>query len=471
MDLVEDMGMSIALFRSGEDVSAFSIGKFDDTRLARVGALFFKRIFEKMTICIKSLAGDRATEVAFGRFLDNDSVEPEFISVELSKKTNESCLGKSHVLCIQDTVQITYPTQLIKKDEFGPTGDGNAKGLFVHPGIIVDASNRDVLGISSIVTWCRDEKVLSQNKRRPIDEKESIRWVNTALSSKHSISNAEMITVIGDRESDIFEVFERVPDERTHLIVRASHDRILDTDDKISEVLKNTIIIGTHEVELPAITGKRKSRKATLSIKYTPISLRNKDGEPLNIFCVSAMEVSPVPKGETPISWVLLTTHLINSLKNAIQILVWYTWRWIIEQVFRTMKNKGLKIEDSQIEDPKKLQILSILCVATAIKIMTLVESREGKNNRKAPELFTEGELMLMLLICKKVEGTTEKQKNPHVKNSMAWVAWIIARLGGWNGYRSESPPGPIVMLRGLQKFELQYEGYLLAQQINVCIG
>jgi hypothetical protein len=272
------------------------------------------------------------------------------------------------------------------------------------------------------------------------------------------------MTVIGDRESDIFEIFERVPDARTHLIVRASHDRILDTDEKMSELLENTKTIGTHEIELPAITGKRKARIAKLAIKYTPISLRNAAGESLNIFCVSAMEISSVPLGETPISWVLLTTHLINSLKSAIQILIWYTWRWIIEQIFRTMKNKGLKIEDSQIEDTKKLQILSILCVATAIKVMSLVESRDGKNNRRANDLYTKEELIVLLLICKKLEGKTEKQKNPHAKSSMAWVAWIIARLGGWNGYRSESPPGPIVMLRGLQKFELQYEGWLLAQ-------
>ncbi len=142
----------------------------------------------------------------------------------------------------------------------------------------------------------------------------------------------------------------------------------------------------------------------------------------------------------------------------------WYTWRWIIEQIFRTMKKKGLKIEDCQIEDPKKLQKLSILCVATAIKVMSLVESRDGKNNRNASDLFTKEELMVLLLICKKKEGITEKQKNPYDKNSMAWVSWIIARLGGWNGYRSERPPGPIVMLRGLQRFEFQYEGWLLAQ-------
>jgi DDE family transposase len=457
--------MSLTLLRSGEDVSAFIIGKFGDTRLSKIGALLFKRLSEKLTICIKSLGGDRATEVAFNRFLSNESVEPEIISDELSKKANQSCLGKSHVLCLQDTVQLTYPTQSLKKDRFGSTSDANTKGLFVHPGIIVDASNRDVIGASSIIAWCRNEQSASQgNKARTIEEKESIRWITTALSAKKNITNAEIITVIGDRESDIFEIFERVPDERTHLIVRASHDRILDSDEKISVLLENTKIAGTHKIKLPAITGKRKARIATLAIKYTPISLRNPAGALINIFCVSALEISPIPSDETPISWVLLTTHLVSSLKSAIQILTWYTWRWIIEQIFRIMKNKGLKIEDSQIEDPKKLQVLSLLCVATAIKVMSLVESRDGRNNRSASDLYTKNELILMVLLCKKLEGKTEKQKNPYVKNSMSWAAWIIARLGGWNGYRSESPPGPIVMLRGLQKLELQYEGWLLAQ-------
>ena len=59
--------MSSVLFRSGEDVSAFSIGQFGDTRLAKTGALFFKRLIEKLTISIKSLGGNRATEVAFNR--------------------------------------------------------------------------------------------------------------------------------------------------------------------------------------------------------------------------------------------------------------------------------------------------------------------------------------------------------------------------------------------------------------------
>ena len=433
-------------------------------RLAKTGALLFKRLFEKMTVCIKFLGGNRATEVAFSRFLGNEKVEPRVISEELAIKTNETCIGKSHVLCLQDTVQLTYPTQSIKKENFGPTGDADTRGLFVHPGVIVDASSRDVLGISSVITWIREESENILKKSRPIEEKESIRWIDTALSAKKNMSNVEMITVVGDRESDILEIFERVPDDRTHLIVRASHDRILETKEKISELLENTDVSGTHSIELPKITHQRKARTATLAIKHTPIILKNPQGEELNIFCVHAIEISPVPTGEKPISWVLLTTHLVSSLKTAIQILTWYTWRWIIEQIFRTMKNKGLKLEDSQIEDPRKLKILSILCVATAIKIMSLVESRDGRHNRGAIDLFTDQELILLALICKKLEGKTEKQKNPYTKRSMSWVSWIIARLGGWNGYRSESPPGPSLMLRGLQKFELQYEGWLLAQ-------
>ena len=68
------------------------------------------------------------------------------------------------------------------------------------------------------------------------------------------------------------------------------------------------------------------------------------------------------------------------------------------------------------------------------------------------------------------MEGKTEKQKNPHPPQTLSWASWVIARLGGWKGYASESPPGPITMLRGLTKFEAQFQGWLLAHQ-DVCIG
>lgn len=460
--------MSLSLSRSGEELGDFFIGHFSDTRLSRVGALFFKRINELLTVCIKSLAPDRAAEVAFHRFLNNDKVTTQEMSEELSKKTNEVSSGKTHVLCLQDTVQLTYPTQANKKASFGPSGHSDTKGLFVHPGVIVDASNRDILGLSSIISWSREEENEDKSDR-PIEEKESIRWLNTAELAKERVSNAGMLTVVGDRESDIFEFFSRVPDEKTQVIVRASHDRNLATNEKISEHLLGVNSVGTHLINLPAMTGKRKKRTATLEIKYSSITLQKSGYDNVDIFTVSAVEKNP-PGNEKAISWILLTTHKMKSLDDAIQILTWYTWRWIIEQIFRTMKNKGLKIEDSQVETPEKLEKMAVMSIATAIKVMSLVESRDSQTDRKASDIFTDLEIMLLEKICKKMEGKTQRQKNKFNQNSLAWASWIIARLGGWKGYASESPPGPITILRGLQKFEMQYEGWVLARE-DVCIG
>ena len=66
-----------------------------------------------------------------------------------------------------------------------------------------------------------------------------------------------------------------------------------------------------------------------------------------------------------------------------------------------------------------------------------------------------------------KQEGKTEKQKNPYSQRSLAWAAWIIARLGGWKGSKSESPPGPITMSRGLRAFELMFMGAQMAALVS----
>ena len=162
------------LTRSNEDVGEYFIGGFNDTRLARVGALLFKRICSCLTTCVKSLGNNRALEVAFGRFLGNSRVNANDIAQVLATKTNAACCGKKHVLCVQDTVQLTYPTQPIKKGKFGPTGDANTKGIFTHPGIIVDATNKDVLGASSVISWSRSNEDSSKKKKnRPTEEKES----------------------------------------------------------------------------------------------------------------------------------------------------------------------------------------------------------------------------------------------------------------------------------------------------------
>ncbi len=178
------------------------------------------------------------------------------------------------------------------------------------------------------------------------------------------------------------------------------------------------------------------------------------------------VDVKEIPetviKGEKPIHWCLLTTHNVKNQEEALQIVKWYCLRWNIEQLFRTLKKQGLDIESSQVESGEALRKLAILALYAAVQTMQLTLSREGKDQRISV-IFNKEECNMLSKLQNKLEGKTQSQKNPHSLGKLSWGAWIIARLGGWKGYRSESPPGPITMLRGLKQFQLLFEGYQLA--------
>jgi hypothetical protein len=64
----------------------------------------------------------------------------------------------------------------------------------------------------------------------------------------------------------------------------------------------------------------------------------------------------------------------------------------------------------------------------------------------------------------RQLEGKTDKLKNPHSKECLAFAAWVIARLAGWSGYTSQRPPGPIDFLIGLQRFNERFQGFKIAK-------
>ena len=64
-------------------------------------------------------------------------------------------------------------------------------------------------------------------------------------------------------------------------------------------------------------------------------------------------------------------------------------------------------------------------------------------------------------LLVRSREGATERQKNPHPQGSLAWLAWIVARYGGWNCYGK--PPGPKTMAKGWNRFVATLTGIIIA--------
>jgi hypothetical protein len=185
---------------------------------------------------------------------------------------------------------------------------------------------------------------------------------------------------------------------------------------------------------------------------------------------VDVREVDPPADPDQGVHWCLLTTHAVGSTAEAMRIVAWYRLRWIIEQVFRTMKTDGVDVETSQITTPGSLLKLVTVALLAAIRVMQLVIGRDGSTGQELTDVADPIEVPALRAISTSLEGRMEKLKNPFDPAALAWYAWIAARLGGWSGYTSKGykPPGPKTMARGLKRLDAMVQGWMLANRSAV---
>lgn len=438
------------------------------------------KIERNKSLCIRQIANDRAEQISFYRFLHNRKVSrKELIENQLERYRLSEQAG--HLLCISDTTDISLSCHQgrLKPDGVGYVGNAVGLGFYIHPTLLVEVEESGkgrIAGYSSIQIWHRDEiKGTRKNDRYKsveIEEKESYKWIRSAAESKARLPRARMLTMIGDREADIYEEFVRVPDERTHILIRCCQDRYLADGEKLFEKLDEAQAGGCYEilVEGDGRVG-REARKAHLEVRWTQVEIiapvRYK-GQ-IKSVRLQAIQAKEIGIGEDEaITWRLLTTHEVKDFADARRMIGYYRWRWQIEQMFRVLKRQGLALEASQLESAEAIKKICILAIPTALRIMQLVMARDGGTDRQLAETFTAEEVECLRAVLPKTEGLTDCQKNPYEADNLAWGAWIIARLGGWSGYKSDRPAGVITMKNGLKKFNLYYQGYRLARE-DVC--
>lgn len=443
------------------------------------GLHIMEQMSEKTTSVLHQVNKYRSDYVGACRFFRNDKVEHSKIVQPLIKATAKASVDKN-VMVVQDTSEINYEHHagyLSRNDrDLGPTGNNKDIGFFIHPCIVIDLYDQMLLGASDVYIWNRryDKKDKNEReyKKEPIEEKESFRWIAAAQRSKVVLKEATSILFVSDRESDIYEEFIDIPDQKTDVLIRSKENRRLyGSDKKLYEFLDGLPLSGSISVNIRSAK-HRQQRQATFNVKYTKVCIlkpiRAGQNRDLPSFIeLNAIEVketpSSVPKGEKPICWVLLTTKPVNDLAEALGLIKYYALRWQIELVFGTLKSKGLNIEGSQLETGKALKSICVMSLITALKINQLRLAHNNNSNPKAEIVFTPLQTELLKVLLVGLEGKTEKQKNPHPCESLKWAAWVIARLGGWKGYSSESPPGNKTMHIGYNDFNKIYNGWRIA--------
>lgn len=406
-------------------------------------------------VSVRSLGGNRAGEMRITRFLRNGKVTLGEIFAEAAAGTAGRVAGL-HVLAIQDTTSLR--------------DDGAGHSLVAHPTIAVEAETGALLGLVYGEMLSRAGGLAESRKARAFDDKQSRRWLNGAEAAAGlAAAGAAQVTVVADREGDLYEMFACKP-EGVELVIRAAQDRALaDHAGRLFATLAEQREAGRFTVELPSAPG-RKARTARLAVRFCPVALKRPVSRPAAsglpkaspAFLVEAREIDP-PAGAVPAHWRLLTTHRIESFDQARWLAGLYRKRWVIEQLFRTIKTKGFDIERVTMAEAP-FEKLAATALVAGISCLQLVQDRDGLAKRPLQDVFESADQPALEAVSVQLEGKTEKQKNPHPKGSLAFASWVCARLGGWTGYYGK--PGPVVMLRGLYQFRAIQHGWSLARNV-----
>jgi hypothetical protein len=406
-------------------------------------------------------------QMAFWRFIANPKVTVEKLIEGWSLQTRSAVEGR-HVLAIQDSSDIKFSTTARSRRGLGKVGKGNIFGLVLHAMMGVDADSGSCLGLIGGKIWTRKGKAKLSHAQRPLAEKESERWISTWQKAvKDVLAKARTVTVINDREGAFYTHWARVREAGLHLLSRVMHDHAVERGGTLRKFVKKTAFCAQIVIDLPKRMDHA-GRKAHLSLRFGKVEIKRPKNtiekdlpETVALFFVEAIELHP-SKGAKPIHWLLLTTHEVQSLEHALRIVSWYKLRWIIEQFFRSMKSQGLRIEESQLETAEGLMKLTAIAARAATIVIQLVQARRGGEELPAEFVFSPDEIEVLDAINKDIQGKTELQKNPNRPKTIPWAAWIIARLGGWTGYASHRPPGPITIHHGLDVFQKTCFGWNL---------
>jgi hypothetical protein len=442
----------------------FGVG---DVRLEGRGAWLLERIVATGSVVVRRLGRNRAEEVAAHRYLGSPRVTPQGIVETAALRTGAAARGLV-VVAAQDTTEIAFSAKNAAGRALGTGSDHKSPAFFIHPVVAVDARDEAVIGLVDAAIWTRSGEELAPRHKRAIADKESGRWLDATEAAAERLAGAAAIVVVADREGDIYSHFAARP-AGVDFAVRAHHDRVLAGGGSLFAAPDAWPELARSEVRVAPRGIGDKGRVARVALKAGRVVLnRPRTAEPtdparLELGLVEAREIDP-PQGVAPLLWRIVTTLPIDSAEAAARVVTFYRLRWRIEQVFRALKIDGLGLDQTQMVKAEALFRLAAMALLAAVRIVQLVDARDG-TDRPMAEVLDPELIEPAAAIGKSLEGKTQKQINPHRKGTLSWLSWIVARLGGWHCYGK--PPGPKTMAIGWDLFAATLAGYLLAATNN----
>lgn len=404
------------------------------------------------------------------RLLNCDDFSPDALIAPHRQATAQRCAGYACVAVSQDTTEFDF-SHMKEIEGLGPLNEETRRGFFMHSLYAVSEQGLP-LGLLDAAIMLRDDETFrsaATRKQRPIEEKESFRWVEGYLKTlelARRLPECEVFS-ISDREGDIFEVYQAWQEAgdgpRAEWIIRANQDRalvnVVDGDaSRLFAALATAPALGEIQFDVRARKGTKKvkgNRVAThrsartvhqviRAMKITPRPPERKGGklEEVTFWAIVAEETDP-PAGEEPIRWLLFTSKEVTTLEDARRILNLYMRRWDIEVFHRVLKT-GCRVERIQLKTGQALIHAIMIYSVIAWRILYLTHL-----GRQCPDLpcscmFEEAEWKSACAVVKRSKEAGEP--------SLSEFIGIVGKLGGHLGRKSDGAPGPQSIWQGLTR-------------------
>lgn len=440
--------------------------EFKDARLGKRLHRLLGRLGSSIGDSIPLVCQDWANTKAAYRFFSNERVnEAEILAGHFQSTRDRFAATDGPILVLQDTTEFSHERErsaLIgstKKTNSGRDKAGRLRhhtvcGILMHSSLAVTTDGLP-LGLAAIKFWTRKKfkgcnalKKKVNPTRVPIEKKESFRWLENLRQSTALLNQPDRCVHIGDRESDIYELFCAAQEVNTHFLVRTCVDRLAgDGSRTVADDMDTAQVKGLHRLEIRDRKGD--VSEAVLEIKYRRLRILPPIGKQsrypaLTLTVIHAQERG-TPKNRERITWKLITDLPITSRQDAVEKLDWYALRWKIETFHKILKS-GCKAEESKLRTAQRLaNLIAVFCIlGWRVFWMTIL-------NRSAPEASPT--LALSSLEVKLLdELVPDGNKKLPPRRKLSHYLTKIARLGGYLARTSDPPPGNMVMWRGLSR-------------------
>ena len=401
-------------------------------RLVSTMAAIARAPDESLPRQLGSLAGAKAVY----RLFDCGAVTREAVMDPHLAQCRAEAARHPIVLMVHDDTTLDFSTHR-RLQGAGRVGDDHGTGFLAHSCLAVLPSG-ETLGLAHQTIWARSPKGVTRPTR------ESAVWAETIATIGRPPASSIFVSV-GDRGADVFKHLESVRDTGWDAVIRAAQDRRLAAGGGSLTALRAARAMG-------AATVLTRQGEAVVCVAWRELELLPPRNGPAGR---APIRVSGVRVWNDTLEWLLLTTRPVESLDQALEIIAWYTRRWIVEEFHKAWKT-GCRAEQRQLEEADRLVPLLGALAIVAVRLLGLRDAarRDGTAPVDMPETT-------IRILAAKLQQPAE-----YFTTNRDFLRGV-ARLGGFLARKSDGDPGWQTIWKGWFVLMILVEGYELAQTIT----